>query len=399
MKRVAILGGSFNPFHNGHAAMVQAAREQLNIDEIWLLPAKQPPHKQSYGNISDDDRVGMLRAYAASYEDVHVYTIELEMDGFTYTANTLTSLHEMYSDYSFIFLIGGDSIVNFHKWYQPETIVKYADIAICTRDDCDLKDVETIISNLISSFGGRFIPLKFKNVDVSSTMVRKLLAEKRDAGSYIPKEIYDYILTKKLYIDNKEQYTVHELEFKMKELLPDKRFKHVLGVKETAVKLAEIYNCNVLKASIAALLHDCAKTLTSEQLVNLCDQNGVSYTPEETCDEFTTKSLLHSKAGSILAKNLYYINDEEILSAIFYHTVGRPNMSLLEKIIFVADYIEPGRTQSTNPPLDEIRNIAYNNIDNAVYLIALNTVHYLKENKRYIDSATMQTLDYYKNLK
>lgn len=396
MKRIAILGGSFNPFHNGHAAMLDAARTQLQPDELWLLPAKQPPHKPSYGNITDRERTAMLEAFAADFNDVKVCTAEMEMQGFTYTANTLAFLHKAYPDASFVFLIGGDSAADFDKWYRPEAIVQYADIAICTRKGCGDTEVGGIIERLSRTIGGNFIQLQFENVDISSSELRKLLTQGGKADGYIPAAVLRFIQEHKLYSGEKFSYSVHELEMKMREILPPKRYTHVLGVFDAAVRLAKHYGCNQEKAAKAAVLHDCAKMLSAAQLINLCRQNEVAVSESEAADEVTAKSLLHSKAGSILARNLYYIEDEEILSAIYYHTVGRPGMTLLEKIIFVADYIEPGRTQRTDPPLDVIRNIAFADIDRAVYLCAENTVRYLREEKRLVDAATLETMEYYR---
>lgn len=376
--------------------MINAAAAQLEPDEIWLMPAKQPPHKPSYGRVSDKDRAAMLEAFAADFRNVKVCTLEMSMQGFTYTANTLAFLHDKYPDCSFIFLIGGDSAVNFEKWYMPEKIVRYADIAICTRKGCGDTEVDNLIKRLSRTIGGNYIKLKFDNVDISSSELRELLKNGAEVGSYVPEKILCYIRAHNLYSESEVSYSLHELEDKMREILPPKRYAHVSGVLTTAVKLAKHYGCDQEKAAKAAVLHDCAKTLSAEQLLNLCRQNNVSFSASEVSDETTAKSLLHSKAGSILAKNLYYIDDEEILSAIYFHTVGRPGMTLLEKIIYVSDYIEPGRTQQTEPPLDAIRNIAFQDIDRAVYLCTENTVSYLTKEKRYVDPSSLDTMEYYR---
>ncbi len=398
MKEILIFGGSFNPLHNGHFAMIEAARVQLSPDEIWLMPAKQPPHKPSYGGISDEDRIGMLTEFAKGHKDICVRRDELDMEGFTYTANTLTMLNEKYPDYCFTFLIGGDSISSFHKWYKPDVIVSLANIAICTREDCDKEEIADIIFNLERTIGGRYTLLDFMNVDVSSTQVREVASKNGDISSLVPAEIASYIQKHGLYLETTKEYNASELYGLIKNVLPEKRFKHVEGVIYTAKKLAEIYGVSVDKAEIAALLHDCAKCMSAEALVNLCKQNNVHITGEEMEDELSVLSLLHSKAGSILAKNIYYIEDESILSAVYYHTVGRPDMTMLEKIVFVADYIEPGRTQKTEPSLDEIRKISFEDIDNAVYIITRNTVNFLQETGRNVCSDSIKTLEYYEKL-
>ncbi len=397
MRRIALLGGSFNPFHNGHAAMAEAALDQLKPDELWLIPAKQPPHKPSYGKITDESRLEMLNAYAQKRDRVKVSTEELTAEGFTYTADTLERLNKRFPDYTFTFLIGGDSLAGFDRWYMPEKIVKFAEIAVCTREGYDLTAAKKLIEGLKESIGGRYRLLSFSNVDVSSTEVRKLIKSGKDFRHLVPAEIADCIEKNKLYSAENTGYSLKELEEKMQAALPDKRFKHVLGVRDTAVKMAERFGCDAEKAAKAALLHDCAKPLDAEILINLCLQNNIPVSEEEKRDKLTAGSLLHSKAGSVLARNIYYIEDEDILSAIYYHTVGRPEMTLLEKIIFTADFIEPSRTQPSDPPLEAIRQAAFENIDLAVFYTADSTVKYLTEKGCFIDPATVKTRDFYKN--
>lgn len=396
MKKIAILGGSFNPFHNGHAAMVNAVRRELEPNEIWLMPAKKPPHKPSYGFVSDNDRICMLEEFSRDFDDVHVCTKEISMTGFTYTFQTLTELCKENNNASFYFLIGGDSIENFKNWYKPEVIVSSAEIVICARKCNDKSRILEIVRELKNMIGGTYHILDFDPIDISSTDIRERIKSKEDISEFVPASVYRYINEHGLYISENKDLSFDELNAEISRRLPKKRYLHTLGVVETAEKLALKYNVDVSKAKTAALLHDCAKPLSGSAMKNLCDQNGVEYSENEITDEQTMQSLLHSKAGMIIAQNCYYISDSEILSAIYHHTVGRPNMSKLEKIIFVADYIEPGRKQSTNPPLDFIRKTAFEDIDMAVYLISKNTLNYLITSQRTIDKKTKETMRFYK---
>lgn len=167
------------------------------------------------------------------------------------------------------------------------------------------------------------------------------------------------------------------------------RFIHTMGVAGTAASLAERYGCDMRKAETAGILHDCAKYMDVDKMESLCDKNGLELSDVERGNS----ALLHSKAGSILARTKYGVTDPEILQAIRYHTTGRPDMSLLEKIVFIADYIEPGRDQA--PHLDEIRRAAFENLDTALCMILKDTLHYLKKDDREIDSMTQKTYDYY----
>lgn len=395
MKKIAILGGSFNPFHNGHAAMIDAVRKELSPDEIWLMPAKKPPHKPSYGFVSDSDRICMLEEFSQDYKDVHVCTKEIAMTGFTYTFQTMSELCKENKNSFFYYIIGGDSIENFKNWYKPEVIVSCAEIVICARNTSDKSRISGIIAELKHMIGGNYHILDFNPIDISSTDIRERVKSQEDISDLVPMSVYSYIKKHKLYIGGDKELSFDELNTEIRRRLPEKRYIHTLGVVETAEKLAVKYNVDVLKAKTAALLHDCAKPLSGAEMKNLCDQNGLEYSDHEIVDEQTMQSLLHSKAGMIIAQNCYYISDSEVLSAIYHHTVGRPNMTELEKIIFVADYIEPGRNQSTNPPLDFIRKTAYEDIDRAVYLISKNTIDYLHRTQRTIDKKTEETMRFY----
>jgi len=147
------------------------------------------------------------------------------------------------------------------------------------------------------------------------------------------------------------------------------------------------------RALIAGILHDCAKAFSDEQLIEDCDKYAIPVTEVERRNGF----LLHGKLGAFYARTKYYITDEEILSAISYHTTGRPGVTDLEKVVFLADYLEPFRTQPTTPELSEIRRIAFQDIDQAVYLALQNTLRYLEQSGQEMDRTTAETFESYRN--
>lgn len=189
-----------------------------------------------------------------------------------------------------------------------------------------------------------------------------------------------------------------ELQEKLKSKLTEKRFNHTLGVRYTAAALAMRYGVDIEAASYAGLLHDCAKCMTDEELVKKCKKNHIDCTEVELRNGF----LLHAKLGAYYAEEKYGIQDEEIISAIRYHTTGKPGMSILETIVFTADYIEPGRKPLAH--LDDIRKMAFVDLDEAVYQILYHTLEYLQEGKktdsrgREIDSSTIEAYKYYKKI-
>ena len=185
---------------------------------------------------------------------------------------------------------------------------------------------------------------------------------------------------------------LEQLRESMKMVLKETRYQHVLGVEEVSVDLAVIHGCDPRKAAIAGILHDCAKSLSDEELLSECMKYNLPISEGERKSVY----LLHAKVGAAYAKDKYGVEDDDILNAITYHTTGRQGMSLLEKIVFTADYIEPNRKPL--PRIEEIRKAAYDYLDLAVYLILENTLDYLKSIGAFIDTRTNETYAYYKNI-
>lgn len=179
-----------------------------------------------------------------------------------------------------------------------------------------------------------------------------------------------------------------QIEKILKEMLPEKRLKHSLSVSECAIKLSDIYSCDKEKAKIAGIVHDCAKYFTDEQIEDCVKKFNINLDPLEE----NNIALSHSIVGSYVAKEVFNINDEEILSAIKYHTTGRENMSLLEKIIYMADLIEEGRKF---PKVEELRNLTFSGkLDEALLLSFDNTIKFVIDNKQLIHPRTVSARNY-----
>ncbi|MDE6943427.1 MAG: bis(5'-nucleosyl)-tetraphosphatase (symmetrical) YqeK [Lachnospiraceae bacterium] len=188
-----------------------------------------------------------------------------------------------------------------------------------------------------------------------------------------------------------------KLRKEMEQTLERKRYEHTLGVAYTAANLAMIHGVDVEKALTAGMLHDCAKCMSHHKQLSLCRKNKIVLSEIETENH---SPLLHAKAGSCLARKKYGITDEEILQAISYHTTGRPHMSPLEKIIYIADYIEPGRERAKRSYADvqnlqEVRKMAYQDLDRTLCKILNDTLDYLSRKGGKIDSMTRDTYEYY----
>ena len=189
-----------------------------------------------------------------------------------------------------------------------------------------------------------------------------------------------------------QEIDICKLQKKMKKVLEEKRFQHTLGVAYTASNLAFVYGYDDKKAFIAGLLHDSAKCISHQKRLMICKKNHL----EITTVEEENPVLLHAKVGAFFAKEKYGVCDEEILNAIRFHTTGRPDMTLLEKIIYVADFIEPHRKKL--PRLDEIRKISFEDLDMAIYMILENSLNYLEKGNAKIDTKTEETYIFYKKM-
>ena len=177
---------------------------------------------------------------------------------------------------------------------------------------------------------------------------------------------------------------------KLQKELDAERYQHTLGVMYTAASLAMCHGENIEHALIAGALHDCAKCIPGREKIKLCKKYNLEVTPVEE----KNPSLLHAKLGAYLALKKYDIVDQDILNAIKSHTTGRPEMTLLEKIIYIADYMEPGRTELPN--MSEVRTLAFKNIDDCLYRILEDSLVYLKSRDLPIDIMTEKSYNYYK---
>lgn len=176
---------------------------------------------------------------------------------------------------------------------------------------------------------------------------------------------------------------------KIEKVQSEKRFTHTLGVSYTAYYLAIINGVDPEKARLAGILHDCGKHIDGERSIELCEKYNISISKVERENPF----LLHGKVGSLIAQHKFKISDEDVLNSITFHTTGRENMSMLEKIIFVSDYIEPNRNEAPN--LIQIRKLAFEDIDLALIKILEDTLSYLSSSRKSIDPQTKKTYDYY----
>lgn len=185
------------------------------------------------------------------------------------------------------------------------------------------------------------------------------------------------------------------LEQKLQQNLKPQRYLHTLGVAYLSASLAMCHGASHRDALVAGLLHDCAKNYPNEELLNRCLELQIPLSEYEK----KIPELLHAAYGAYLAKQEYDITQKDIILAVRNHTLGRPEMTILEQIVYLADYLEPERTHPTTPCLDDIRAIAFQNLDDATYLVSRNTLQYFQSTGKEADPMTYQVFEYYKGRK
>lgn len=182
---------------------------------------------------------------------------------------------------------------------------------------------------------------------------------------------------------------IRDIKKELEHDLDSKRYEHTLGVAYTAACLAMRYGYDMEKAYITGLLHDCAKCMSNKDKIEYCEKHDIPITEVEQ----DNPSLLHAKVGAEMSRRKFDIEDPEIYQAIFYHTTGHPNMSLLDKIIYISDYMEPHRDEAPN--LDLVRKQVFVDIDQALLTILKDSVAYLDKSDKTVDPMTMETYLYY----
>ena len=391
--KIGVYGGTFNPPHLGHVAAARAVVEALGLRELYLIPAGLPPHKTLPAGTPDGEkRLEMTRMAANQLRlsvSVAALDIELYRDGKSYTVETLETLKAQRPDAELWLLLGADMFLSLHTWYHTDRILSLAGIAAFGRtgEDADAQ-FSVQRENLYRTFPqARIFTLAIPDVvNVSSTEVRETLSHGGGAR-LLPPAVYGYILREKLYGTDADlkRLPLSQLRPVALSYLDPRRVPHVLGAEQEAIRLCIRYGGDVDKARRAALLHDCTKRLSPEEHFALCERYGIALDDVER----RNPKLLHALTGAAIAREVYGMDDETV-RAIRYHTTGRAHMSLLEKIMYLADYIEPSREF---PGVEELRRVCYENLDRGLALGLEMTVREMTERGEALHRATLDALE------
>ncbi len=377
MAKIGIFGGTFNPPHRGHLQAASEAYRTLGLDLVIFIPDAQPPHKDiPDGSPDGQTRLELVKAAISELPFAQADDLELRRVGKSYTADTLKELRLRFPSDTLYLLTGTDMFLSLHTWYHPEEICRDAVIVGMHRNqedrDTEFRAQKKLLEN---EYHAKVILIENDVLEISSSRVRRLLVL-GGAEAYVPAPVLEMIRQRRLYNTDKNYRNLPEEELRRVAigLLKESRVNHVLGCADTARQLAKKYGADEVAAYRAGLLHDVTKAIDGEDQLLLVDKYGILISDFER----THPKLLHAKTGAYVAKYVFG-ESEEIQRAIFWHTTGKADMSLLEKVLYLADYMEPTRDF---PGVEALREITWIDLDRAL-LLAFNMCieELIRENK------------------
>ena len=372
MERIGIYGGTFNPPHVGHIQAAKQAVAALGLTKLLVIPDRIVPHKEIPGNSpAPRQRLEMLKIALEGSANIEVSDLELNREGVSYTYQTVLQLKERYPEAELVLLMGTDMFLSFQSWKHPEIILENAALGVFYRGEKGEAGAIAARKAEMEQQGAVVHLVQNPVIQISSTQMRRLLAF-RCAGEFLPEGVLDYIRENRLY-DTRAPWKhlpMDQLEQVVIRLLNPNRVKHVLGCRDTAVELAKHWGADVTDAARAGILHDITKAIDGPLQLTLCDAYG------KILSDFSKRypKTLHALTGSLVAERIFGEN-ENVVSAIEHHTTGKADMNLLEKIIYVADYMEPNRDF---PGVERLRELAFSDIDAALKLGLEMTLEHLK---------------------
>ena len=355
--RIGIYGGSFDPPHLGHRHLAETAINDLLLDQLRILPAGIAPHKLPAENTAPSEtRLEMCRLAFDDLERVEVSNLEVLRKGPSYTIDTLEEIRRQNPEARLVLLLGTDMLLTMEQWYRYRQILEMAELAVLPRCSGEDRSLQEACEQLRTRYGATVTILKGDPLPVSSTEVRRLLPQRKGRELLSPK-VYGEIVRRRLYAVKPDLCWLRETAFPLQD---PARLDHVRGCEETAAALALRWGADAEDAREAAILHDLTKKYDLAEQLKLCEKYGIIADTQERTDG----RLLHALTSAAVARDLFGCPDE-IVSAIRWHTTGKAGMSLLDKIVCLADFIEPTRSFAD---LSHVRSLAFTDLDAALLL-------------------------------
>lgn len=353
MKKMGLFGGTFDPIHQGHIEMALRLADQLDLDRVVLMPTFVPPHKIKTTMAAAEHRLAMCRLAAEPYPQLQVSDMELQREGASFTVDTLSALCEQYPDTQWYLITGADMFTTLRTWHRFEDIARMAVLCTVPRKGTDTANLQAYAAAMEAD-GIRCYVDDAPVSDVSSTEIRRRVGSDMDWEGLVPPVVETYIQKQGLYrLGEGMQSHAQDEQFIaiIRARLSDYRFRHSLCVAEEAQRLARRYGADPDKAYTAGILHDIMKDTDPAAQQKILTDYG------ETLDavEQQSPTLWHARTGAVFLRHILGVEDEDILQAVRYHTTGRAGMTMLEKVLFVADFTSADRDY---PDVDVMRRLA-----------------------------------------
>lgn len=388
MEKIGLFGGTFDPPHSGHIQAAEYALKALNLDKVLLIPCSAHPGKSEQMHYAGaKDRLEMTRLALLGHPGLEASDWEIARGGQTYTADTIEQAKKIHSGAKIYLLMGSDQFLSVDQWKDWETISGEVTFAVFGRGIANEAAAVNAQMEKLKRSGAEAVWLDNPVNMISSTQLRRLIAF-HAPEAFLNESVLSYIRSKGLYDSCADWKTLpmDELERVVIRLLKPNRVKHVLGVRDTAVLMARRWGVNEDDAARAGILHDITKALDGPLQLTLCDGYG------KILSDFSRKypKTLHAYTGSLVAKEIFGENDA-VVDAICCHTTGKADMNDLEKIIYVADYMEPNRAF---PGVEELRRLAYTDLTQALRVGLEMTLEYLHHQGSEVSPESREALDY-----
>jgi len=321
MRKIGLFGGSFDPIQKGHVEIAKIALEELQLDEVQLIPTRNNPWKEGSG-ASVEDRLKMMQLALFNHSKISINTIEIDMncDDKNFTVDTLKLLKKQNEDVEYYYIMGMDQAVLFHKWKDAQKISEMVHLVAFQRGGykCDMTNIKTYHFHLLNN----------KPIYASSSEARNGKIDILD------KSVLRYITKHGIY-----------LETLIKPRMKEKRWRHTCSVALLAKEIAKTNHLNETQAYIAGMFHDIAKEMPDDMALEIMEKHYPQYVNKP-------KAIWHQWVSRYVCENDYFIDDEVVLKAIEDHTTGSTSMSPIGKCVYVADKLDPLRGYDSSKQIE-----------------------------------------------
>ncbi len=383
---ILFFGGSFDPVHNGHENILRTALSYKKFDKVIIMPIGSPGHKPSCKVPFAARKYMVEQAFSDIGVEMEVSDFEGNSFEKSYSYITVDYLKSLYPESKIYFIIGADSAINMHNWARWEYLAHNVTFLVFDREEKENPLLAQAVEN-IRQYSPDTAVISSQVFPVSSTQIRAMAAAGQDISAFVDSKVADTIENYHLYSEDFYLKNIGTTQLIIPLLLREKRAQHTLNVAKLAVEFAGKHGVDTQKAYLAALLHDIMKQAPEDIMLHRAQQSDI-------IEKINSKPMpvLHGFAAADYARREMGIEDEEIIMAIKSHTCGRPYMSNLEKVIYLADMLSEERNYPEKEPL---LALAWENLDIAMEQALKDSINWLKEKGGAIDTDSYEALEYF----